>query len=91
MGSPTWHPSAAGFALIVARFTHPASASPSIARHATPLSEHSVPACVCSRSLRSFKRAPRASRAVKLALFAWNSRILLCYSVLLAASKNATL
>jgi hypothetical protein len=44
-----------------------------------------------SCALRFHARCARFSRRQTLAAFAWNIRVLLCYSVLLSASENADL
>jgi hypothetical protein len=82
------HPPAARFAPLAARFTCPAPASPSIARHAAALSGHRAPARSHLHSLASLfqARCARFTCRETSALFAWNIRVLQCYSVLLAAS-----
>ena len=87
------HPSDARFAPLAVRFTCPAPASPATARRAAPLSEHRSPTRSRPHSLASLfqARCARFTCRETSALFAWNIRVLVCYSVLLAASKNPDL
>jgi hypothetical protein len=87
------HPSAMRFAPIAVRSTCPAPASPPSVRRAAPLSEHRSPtrSSPHSRASRFQARFARFTCRETLALFAWNIRVLACYSVLLAASKNPDL
>ena len=87
------HPPAARFAPRAARLTCPAPASPSIARHPAPLSEHRAPARSRLHSLASRFQARYARFTFRETsdLFAWNIRVLVGYSVFLAASKTPDL
>ena len=87
------HPFAVRFAPLAGRLTRPAPASPSIARHAAALSGHRAPARSRLHSLASLfqARCARFTCRETSAPFAWNIRVLVCYSVLLAASKNPDL
>jgi len=87
------HPRAARFALVASRCIGAAPASPSIARHTEPLCVHAAPARSPLRCVSALNQARCARFTCRetLAAFAWNNRVLMCYSVLLAASKKPDL